>query len=129
MITIIKCAATSLAVAFAALCGTAIAAPGPPNDEPVCEQGVWATQETERKYVCLSWRFRGQAYTLDQLEVVLAELGRPMPVVLEPPPDESTPTQKREARQRNTDAPIASPKPRQTKARARHDDDDDDDDC
>jgi hypothetical protein len=52
------------------------------NDDPVCLQGTWATQEIQRKYVCLSWYFRGQIYTPDQLAQVLAQLGRPRPALL-----------------------------------------------
>ena len=33
----------------------------------------------EKKYVCLSWHFRGQLYTTDQLEQVLEALGRTRP--------------------------------------------------
>ena len=56
--------------------------PRPVSDEPTCVQGTWAKQNGEKKYVCLSWHFRGQIYTPDQLEIVLAELGRPRPALL-----------------------------------------------
>jgi hypothetical protein len=52
------------------------------SDEPVCVQGTWALQGGVKKYVCLSWHFRGQIYTPDQLEAVLAQLGRPRPALL-----------------------------------------------
>src|SRR5262245_1043903 len=73
-------------LALALTCGTvAAAAPAPSlSDDPVCEEGVWATQGDEPKYVCLTWLFRGKLYTLDQLEVELARLGRAVPVVLAP---------------------------------------------
>ena len=44
------------------------------KDEPVCVEGVWAIQDNEKKYVCLSWYFRGQVYTPDQMAQVLAQL-------------------------------------------------------
>jgi hypothetical protein len=44
------------------------------TDEPVCVEGVWAMQDNEKKYVCLSWYFRGRIYTPDQLAQVLAQL-------------------------------------------------------
>ena len=44
------------------------------KDEPVCVEGVWALQDSEKKYVCLSWYFRGQIYTPDQMAQVLAQL-------------------------------------------------------
>jgi hypothetical protein len=44
------------------------------KDEPVCVEGVWAIQDNEKKYVCLSWYFRGQIYTPDQMAQVLAQL-------------------------------------------------------
>jgi hypothetical protein len=52
------------------------------SDEPVCVQGTFVTQDGQNKYVCLSWHFRGQLYSPDQLEVVLAQLGRPRPPLL-----------------------------------------------
>jgi hypothetical protein len=52
------------------------------KDDPVCLQGTWATQENQKMYVCLSWYFRGQIYTPDQLSQVLAQLGRPRPALL-----------------------------------------------
>lgn len=86
--------------------------PAESNDEPVCHEGVWATQGNERKYVCLTWRFRDKIYTLDQLEVVLAELGRPVALVASPP----------------NAAPETSPRPEQKPLRLTQSDDDDDDD-
>jgi hypothetical protein len=42
--------------------------------EPVCVEGTWAMQDDEKKYVCLSWYFRGRIYTPDQMAQVLAQL-------------------------------------------------------
>jgi hypothetical protein len=52
------------------------------KDEPVCVQGTWAVQDNQRVYVCLSWHFRGQIYTPDQMEVVIAQLGLPRPALM-----------------------------------------------
>src|SRR5262245_15389327 len=52
------------------------------SDDPVCLRGTWALQDGQKKYVCLSWHFRGQIYTPDQLEGVLAQLGKPRPALL-----------------------------------------------
>ena len=49
------------------------------KDDPTCVQGTWAMLGDEKKYVCLSWHFRGQLYTTDQLEQVLEALGRTRP--------------------------------------------------
>ena len=49
------------------------------KDDPTCVQGTWAMLGDEKKYVCLSWHFRGQLYTTDQLEQVLESLGRTRP--------------------------------------------------
>ena len=71
--------AIGAAAILAALCGTTLAAPSPESDQPVCAQGTWAMQGDERKYVCLSWRFRGQIYSLPELEQVLAQLNTASP--------------------------------------------------
>ena len=42
--------------------------------EPACVEGTWAMQDDEKKYVCLSWYFRGRIYTPDQMAQVLAQL-------------------------------------------------------
>jgi len=136
MLGITKYAVASLAVAVVFSCGTAVAAPGPAaNDEPVCDQGTWATKGDEKKYVCLSWRFRGQIYSLDELETVLAPLGKRVPVVLGPPtpdPESTLPRAeppRREAH-RVVDPPVPGPKSPAPRSKPRHDDDDDDgDDC
>lgn len=49
-----------------------VAAPARSND-PVCVDGTWATQDSQaqKKYVCLSWFYRGKLYTPDQLQQVL----------------------------------------------------------
>jgi len=52
------------------------------KDDPVCVQGTWVMQLGQKKYVCLSWHFRGELFTPDQLDVVLARLGRPRPARL-----------------------------------------------
>jgi hypothetical protein len=52
------------------------------NDDPTCLQGTWAMQDDQKKYVCLSWYFRGRIYTPEQLEQILAQLGRPRPALL-----------------------------------------------
>jgi hypothetical protein len=44
------------------------------KDESVCVEGVWAMQDNEKKYVCLSWYFRGRIYTPDQMAQILAQL-------------------------------------------------------
>ena len=49
------------------------------KDDPTCVQGTWAMLGDEKKYVCLSWHFRGQLYTTDQLEQVLEALGMTRP--------------------------------------------------
>jgi hypothetical protein len=98
--------AISAAAILAALCGTALAAPSPDSDQPVCAQGTWAMQGDEKKYVCLAWRFRGQIYSLPELEQVLAQLNRgsPAPPQANPqpsgtraaPPRAETPNQKKD---------------------------------
>jgi hypothetical protein len=52
------------------------------KDEPVCVHGTWAMQDNQKVYVCLSWHFRGQVYTPDQMEAVIAQLGIPRPALL-----------------------------------------------
>jgi hypothetical protein len=49
------------------------------KDDPTCVQGTWAMLGDEKKYVCLSWHFRGQLFTTDQLDQVLESLGRTRP--------------------------------------------------
>jgi hypothetical protein len=44
------------------------------TDEPVCVEGAWAMQDDQKKYVCLSWYFRGRIYTPDQMAQILAQL-------------------------------------------------------
>src|ERR1700733_8881003 len=107
MLRVIKLSIVSLGLSVAAACGTAVAATPPANDDPVCEQGVWAVQGEEKKYVCLTWRFQGQLYTLEQLESVLAPLGRSVPVVVGP--EEGNPTVQRQVEVRKTDAPAPAP--------------------
>jgi hypothetical protein len=95
-----------LAVPFAFSCAAA-AAPSPAeNDEPVCEQGTWAAQGEEKKYVCLFWRFRGDIYTLDELETVLAPLGKRVPVAVGPAPNPESTT-----RRDDPPKPVASASP------------------
>jgi hypothetical protein len=53
----------------------------------VCLQVTFAVPDGQKKYVYLSWHFRGQIYTPDQLEVVLAQLGKPRPSLLGDDPD------------------------------------------
>jgi hypothetical protein len=43
------------------------------KNEPVCVEGTWAMQDDVKKYVCLSWFYRGQLYTPDQLQQVLEQ--------------------------------------------------------
>jgi hypothetical protein len=52
------------------------------SDDPVCVQGTWIVQNYEKRYVCLTWQFRGQVYNSEQLKRVLAQLGRPWPALL-----------------------------------------------
>jgi hypothetical protein len=44
------------------------------TSEPVCVEGVWAMQDNDKKYVCLSWYFRGRIYLPDQMAEILAQL-------------------------------------------------------
>ena len=44
------------------------------TDEPVCVEGVWAMQDNEKKYVCVSWYFRGRIYAPDQMAQILTQL-------------------------------------------------------
>jgi hypothetical protein len=147
MIGVTKRIVASLVITLAVAGGPATAAPTPSqDDEPVCEQGTWAMQGNEKRYVCLSWRFRGQVYAPYELEAVLAPLGRRVPDAVAPPPSQEERTigkqepQRREAEQRNTDQPVATPPAvtpspekaypqKKRRARDRDDDDDDDDDC
>jgi hypothetical protein len=43
------------------------------KDEPVCVDGTWAIQDSEKKYVCLSWFYRGHLYTPVQLQQLLSQ--------------------------------------------------------
>jgi hypothetical protein len=38
------------------------------KDEPVCIEGTWAMEDDMKKYVCLSWFYRGRLYTPAQLQ-------------------------------------------------------------
>lgn len=37
------------------------------SDEPVCVEGTWALQGSDKRYVCLLWYFQGRTHTPDQL--------------------------------------------------------------
>jgi hypothetical protein len=41
------------------------------SDEPVCVEGAWALQGSDKRYVCLLWYFQGRTHTPDQLAHVL----------------------------------------------------------
>jgi pimeloyl-ACP methyl ester carboxylesterase len=47
------------------------------ENKPVCVQGSWAQEGTERRYVCLSWFFAGQLYAPTDMEEALAHQSRP----------------------------------------------------
>jgi hypothetical protein len=86
-------------VTLAGICGPSWAATPQDTDQPVCAQGTWAMQGNEQKYVCLAWRFRGQVYSLLELEQVLTQLNPASPPLPqanpqpsgEPPPRTATP--------------------------------------
>ena len=47
--------------------------PATPNHDPICVQGSWVQASNDRRYVCLSWYFKGYLYAPNEIDEVLTQ--------------------------------------------------------